>query len=290
MNETIWQKLQSIDPRVLYVVLLAIIAAPMLIPKLALPIVPGEQSVQSYQAIARIAESKPPRLILVDGWWSASTRGESAWQTQAVLIEIMRLHIPFALMSGDPQNPQLMQNIVNSLAKKYGYVYGRDYVNFGYQVAYAQTLKGIVNDMKGTLKTDWQGKPLAQFPVMQNINSMEDIGAVVEITPTSSLTDLWLGLATQVYHTPLIYVPTAVMAPEGYPFRDSGQVSGIVIGVKGAGDFEKLLGVSLEGTQVSTALSLVYALIILLVILGNIGYHGGRRAARNRLQRGGADE
>jgi len=45
------------------------------------------------------------------------------------------------------------------------------------------------------------------------------------------------------------------------------------------------MGVKLEGTQVSTALSLVYALIIFLVILGNIGYHGSRLAAKNASNR-----
>lgn len=284
MNNGIWQKLQSIEPRFLYVVLLVIIAAPMLFPGLALPIVPGQQSKDAYETIQKIGKENPPQLVLLDGVWSASTRGESQWQTQAIMLQLMRDHIPFATMSADPQNPQLMENIADPLAKKYGYVYGRDFVNFGFQVAYVQTLKGIVNDIKGTIKVDWNGKPLSQFPVLAHVNSIKDIGAVVEITPASSL-DSWLGLVTQIYHTPLIYVPTAVMAPEGYPFRDSGQVAGILVGVKGAGDYEKLMGVKMEGTQVSTALSMVYALIIILVVVGNIGYHGGRLADKNAARR-----
>ena len=284
MNDTVWHKLQSIDPRVLYVVLLVIIAAPMLFPGMTLPIVPGQQSKDAFATIQKLGAQKPAKLVLLDGVWSASTRGESAWQTQAIMLQLMRLRIPFAIMSADPQNPQLMENIADALAKKNGYVYGRDYINFGFQVAYTQTLKGIVRDIKGTLKTDWTGKPLSGFSIMANVNSIKDVGAIAEITPSSTL-DSWLGLVTQIYHTPLIYVPTAVMAPEGYPFRDSGQIAGIVIGVKGAGDYENLMGVKLEGTQVSTALSLVYALIIFLVILGNIGYHGSRLAAKNASNR-----
>ncbi|MDR3708239.1 MAG: hypothetical protein P4L33_08055 [Capsulimonadaceae bacterium] len=278
MDNNVWQKLQSIDPRALYVVVLVMISASIVLPGLTLPIIPGQQSKDAFNAVVKAANTPGSKFMLVSGWWSASTRGENDPQTRAILTHLMRLHVPFGVLSFDPQNPQLMDNIETSLAQKYGYVYGRDYINFGYQVAPAQTLKGIVTNMKGTLKTDWHSKPLETFPVMANVNSIKDVAAVIDITPVSSL-DAWLGLVVQKYHTPFIYVPTAVMAPEGYPYRDSGQVAGIVIGVKGAGDYETLLGVKMQGTQVSTALSMVYALIILLVIVGNIGYHGARRAA-----------
>jgi len=173
MNDTVWNKLQSIDPRVLYVVLLVIIAAPMLFPGMTLPIVPGQQSKDAFATIQKLGAQKPAKLVLLDGVWSASTRGESAWQTQAIMLQLMRLRIPFAIMSADPQNPQLMENLADALARKNNYVYGRDYINFGYQVAYTQTLKGIVRDIKGTLKTDWTGKPLAGFAIMANVNSIK---------------------------------------------------------------------------------------------------------------------
>jgi hypothetical protein len=66
------------------------------------------------------------------------------------------------------------------------------------------------------------------------------------------------------------------MAPEAFPYLDSHQISGMAIGIKGAGDYEKLLGMKSTGTQISSAMSLVYALIILLIVVGNIGYWADR--------------
>jgi hypothetical protein len=54
----------------------------------------------------------------------------------------------------------------------------------------------------------------------------------------------------------------------------------MLLGVKGAGDYETLLGVKGRGTKVATALSMVYALIIGLIVLGNVGHFLARRAER----------
>lgn len=277
MNPNIWQKLQKIEPRILYVVVIVMIVVPLMFPKFVLPIIPNQQSVDAFDTINQVARNNPGKLAIIDGWWSASTKGEQMWQTKAVLTELMRDHIPFAILSGDPQNGQLTEELVAELAPQYNYVYGVNYIDWGYKVAYTPLLKGIVHDIPGTLKVDYKGRPLSSFPVMHGVKNIYDIGVIVEITPVSSLDQL-LQLVQGVNHTPVVYVPTAVQAPESYPYLQSHQISGIVTGIKGAGDFEKLLGMRDFGTQASTALSMVYALIILLIIVGNVGYHAARRS------------
>lgn len=280
MEQNIWQKLQRIDPRILYVVLIVMIVVPLLFPKFTLPIIPSAQTVSAYNTIDQVAKSSPGKIALIDGWWAASTRGEQKWQTKAILRQLMRDRIPFAILGGDPQNPQLTMQLAQQLAPEYHYVYGVDYINWGYKVAYVPLLKGLVTDIPGTLQNaDFRGQPLSSFPIMRNVRNIRDIGVIIEITPSSTL-DQMLQLVQGVNHTPLVFVPTAVMAPESYPFLDSHQIAGIVTGIKGAGDYEKLLGVSDFGTRASTALSMVYALIIFLIILGNLGYHMGRRSEK----------
>jgi hypothetical protein len=78
----------------------------------------------------------------------------------------------------------------------------------------------------------------------------------------------------------MLFAPTAVMAPTYYPYLDTGQMAGMLTGIKGAGDYEGLLGTHSFGSRAAGALSLVYALIILLIILGNVGYYASRAAQR----------
>lgn len=281
MNPVFWQKLQRIEPRFLYVVLIAMIVAPLLFPKFVLPIIPSHQTIQAYDTIDQVAQKSPGKIAIIDGWWAASTEGEQKWQTKAMLTQLMRDHIPFALISGDPQNGQLTRQLVDQLAPTYHYVYGVNWIDWGYKspAAYPTLLKAMVQDIPGTLKEDYKGRPLSSFPFMRGVKNIYDVGVIIEITPSSTL-DQILQLVQGVNHTPVVFVPTAVMAPESYPYLDSHQISGIVTGIKGAGDYEKLLGVRDFGTQASTALSMVYALIILLIIVGNVGYHAQRRSDR----------
>lgn len=284
MNSNRWQRLQQVDARVIYVLLLLSILIPLFDRQFSLPIIPSQEARKFYRVVQGLPHNK---LVIVDGWWSPSTRGENKWQAQAILTHLMQRHLPFAILSFDPKNNQLTQDIVNQLAPKYGYLYGRDYVNWGYrpQNVVVQIVKGLAQSVPGTIKTDWKGTPIARIPVMRGIQNYFNISAVVEITP-SATADTWIGLApvgSGPGQVRLLFAPTAVMAPTYYPYIDSGQISGMLTGIKGAGDYEQLIGVHSFGTRATGALSLVYALIIAFVIIGNIGYHANR-ASRRRVK------
>lgn len=283
MNTSLWQRLQSIDRRIIYAILLLFIIVPLLIPALSrtLPIIPSKQSEDFYNTLEKVARDSPNKIVILDGWWSPSTRGENQWQTQAIITHMMKRHLHFAILSFDPQNNTLVSQLADGLAPKYGYVYGRDYINWGFRPpsVFVPTVKSLVTDIPGAIKKDKLNKPVASYPVMAGIKTMQDVGAIVEVTPSASV-DVWLQLAQGVYKTPLLYAPTAVMAPTYYPFLDSGQISGMLTGVKGAGDYEKLVDAPSVGTQATGALSLVYALLIGLIVLGNVGYYVGRAAER----------
>lgn len=281
MDPKFWQQIQIIDRRWIYAILILFILIPLFDRKFILPIIPSKQSQDFYNTVAQLP---PGSMVLVDGQWSPGTRGENSWQTQAVLLHIMKRHLRFAILSFDPQNNTLVQNMVNTLAPKYGYVEGRDYVNFGYRPSsvFPQTVQAMATNIPGTLKKDRNGKDLAALTAMKGIKSIQDMGAVVEVTPAATA-EVWLGLGglrQGPKPVPFLLATTAVGAPTYYPYLDSGQIAGMLTGIKGAGDYEYLLGTSTFGTRATGALSLVYALIIGLIALGNIGYFAGRAAER----------
>lgn len=285
MNTTLWDRLQTIDRRVIYGILLVVILIPMFFP-ITLKTYPSQQSQDFYDTVERVAKEAPNKLVIIDGQWSPSTRGENQWQTQAIVTHLMARHLHFATLTGDTQNNTVTQTqIVEPLAKKFGYVYGRDYVSWGYRppASYVATIKGLVTDIPGTIKKDYKGTPITQFEVMKGIKTRDDISALVEITP-SATAENWLGLFEQNNKPAFLFAPTAVMAPTYYPYLDTGQMAGMLTGIKGAGDYEgllikaKLLDKPSFGSGAAGALSLVYALIILLIVLGNIGYYAGRTA------------
>lgn len=283
MQRSIWERLQGIDRRVIYGLLLAAILLPMFLSRVRIPVVPDPPAQKFYDTIERIAREEPQKLVIVDAEWSPSTRGENKWQSVAIINHLMKRRIRFALLTFNPQTNKLMQDIVDELEKEhhYGSVYGRDYVNFGYKPAsaYLPTLKGLTNNISGAIKKDWKGTDVATLPVMQGVKNIKDVSALIIISPSATV-EGWIGLVQGVNKTPLLYAPTAIMAPKAYAQLDSGQITGMLTGVKGAGDYESLTGTSSFGTRATGALSFVYALVILLIILGNVGYYMGRAQER----------
>ena len=285
MNTSLWDRLQTIDRRVIYAILLIVILIPLFFP-ITLPTYPSKQSQDFYDTVEKVAKDSPNKIVIVDGWWSPSTRGENQWQAQAIITHLMMRHLHFAILSFDTQNNTVMQTqVVEPLAKTYGYVYGRDYINWGFkpQSSFVPIIKGLVTDIPGTLKKDYKGVPITQFPVMKNIRNRSDVGALVEITP-SGTAETWLGLFVQNDNPPFLFAPTAVMAPTYYPYLDTQQMAGMLTGIKGAGDYEGLLHTHSFGSRAAGALSLVYALIILLIVLGNLGYYASRAAQKRGMR------
>jgi len=287
MSNTIWSRMQTIDRRIIYAVLLVFILIPLFFP-FSPKTYPSKQSQDFFDTVERVSKESPNKLVIVDGWWSPSTRGENQWEAQAVVTHLMVRHLHFAILSFDTQNNTVTQTqIVEPLAKRYGYVYGRDYVNWGFRPvpSFEPTLKGLVTDIPHTIKKDYKGTPLDQIPVMKGIRTRDDVGAVVEVTP-SATAEKWLGLFEQNNNPPFLFAPTAVMAPTYYPYLDTKQMAGMLTGIKGAGDYEgllidaKLLDKPSFGTRAAGALSLVYGLIILLIVLGNVGYYAQRAVER----------
>ena len=73
---------------------------------------------------------------------------------------------------------------------------------------------------------------------------------------------------------------TAVSAPKYYAFVGSGQLVGLLGGMKGAAEYEILLNEKDDAVKGMSAQSLVHLLIIALVILGNLGFFLGSKRRR----------
>lgn len=274
-------RLQSIDNRLLYLFLAVIVSLPLLFKIPAGKTVVLPQSQLFFDSVERMAndpvESK--KLVIFSFSFSASTATENLTQSEAVMRHLMARKIKIALFSfSDPQGRDLAQTLADKLAPEYGYVYGRDYVNWGFKAGDAgPNLKSLSRDIPGTIGKDIKGTPIAQIPVMQGFKSVGDVAMVIEIASVSSI-EYWLGYfsATGEGRVPVTYGCTAVMAPEAFPFLKSGQITGLLNGLTGAGEYEALIlkaGYSKQlgfGSRASASLSFAHFLIVLLIVVSNV--------------------
>lgn len=277
-----WNFLQSIDRRFIYLLLLGSVGAALLT-KVTLPVIPSNQTRGAFDAVEHIS---PEKFALIGGEWSASTRGENEPQTRAIMHHLMRRHIKFAVYGFDPQGPENSEKVIKELAPRYGYKYGVDWVNWGYRPygAIKATLKAMVHDMAGSVKHDMYNNALtdyAKLPIMKELQGMDQVGLIIEITPADTY-ESWVAFVQGYGKTgvPMVFACTSVMAPEAYQYLDSGQMVGMLTGLKGALEYEGMVHEPGRATKQALALSVSHVVVLVLIVLGNLGYIAQQKARR----------
>lgn len=279
----IWQRLQNIDPRLLYLLLIIVVGLPIVVPVPVPPPAVSPATQGAYDTIERLGSDPvlSQKLVILSCNFAAGTATENRTQCEVIMRHLMKKKMKFAIFAfADPQGRELGQQVANSLQAQYGYVYGRDYVNWGYRPggAIVNILKAAVRDIPTAVGTDYKGTRLTEIPVMQNVKGVNDIAAIIELSGANIL-PVWLSYFQRTGDQPIatIFCPTAVMAPEAFPFLKSGQLQGMLTGLAGAIEYEVLLKEPGFASRASASLSYSHFLIIFLVILGNVGMIATRR-------------
>jgi len=87
----------------------------------------------------------------------------------------------------------------------------------------------------------------------------------------------WVKMVQTQTQVPVIAAVTAVSVPGCAPYVQSGQLSGVIGGLGGAAEYEKLLGYAGKATAGMGAQTFGHIFILALIILGNIGYLSTRK-------------
>lgn len=268
--------MQNIDRRFLYVLLAVTISIPFVFatpvpPAAVLPQARGFYETFEAQARDPVRKNK---IVIVSTNFSASTRAENLTQTETILRHLMKLRLPFAIFCyNDPQGRELAQQVAERLDDQYDYRYGRDYVNWGYKAGTPEVLLStMVRNIPDFIRQDINGTPFRQIPVCANVQGANDVGTIVEIASADTLKH-WIRFFQRAGDRPIptLFSCTAVMAPEAFPYLKSGQLQGMLIGLKGAIEYEGLIKEAGFATRASASLSYAHFLILGLIALGNLG-------------------
>ena len=269
-------RLQFIDRRLIYGLVVLAIGIPILVP-LEMPVFISPEAKGMFKAVERVPRDK---IVIVAADWAAATQGECAPQTRAVIHHLLRAGKRFAIFAIVPIGPELAQKIAEEEAKKLGKKYGVDWVNWGFKAGSPlTTLTSLAKNIPGFIKTDIKGTPVETIPAMRGIEDISDVGLIAEFTGGGVL-EYYLQRIQGVYGTPLAQGCTAVIGPQQYTYLQSGQLKGLLVGLRGAAEYETLNKVRGQGRRAMTSQSLAHLLIMVLIVLGNIGLYFSRKRER----------
>jgi len=172
-----------------------------------------------------------------------------------------------------------MKDRIAAKAEALGWTWGTDWVNIGYKAGGKATWMAMAADFwKGAMGVDIDGTPFEQIPMMADIKKLDevDIDCIVIFESGSPGMDTWMT------YTPKIKLVKASVAAEiasSVRYIPTGQLAGLIPGMRGAAEYEKLVGKPAVATQLMDAQSLSALVIICLIVLGNIAFFGEKKKA-----------
>jgi len=267
------ERLAGVDRRILFLAVAAAVALPLFHP-LNLPIRVSREARAFYDEVERVA---PGRVILLSFDYEPDTMAELDPMSLAVLRHAFRRGVRVLVMTTYAGGVGVAERILGQAATEAGKVDGTDYEFLGYNPDFSATILRMGESIRGAYPTDQYGRPTDGLPILQGVDSYADLPLVVTIS-SSALSEYWVIWAGGKYHARIVAGNTAIQAVLIYPFLQTGQLAGMLGGLKGAAEYERLIGRDGAGVRGMDGQSLAHFLIVLFIVMGNVGFLISRRA------------
>ncbi|NIM97476.1 MAG: hypothetical protein GTO24_05145 [candidate division Zixibacteria bacterium] len=268
-----FSKLQSIDRR--YIFLFVGLAAflPLVFPMgLPLGVTPSSQDL--FNAVDSLKEGS---VVMLTFDYYPSTLPETEPMSYAALRHLFRKNIRVVTLTTIPLGAlSVMEGVVNNVAREYNKEYGVDYVNLGYKYGYVAVMLGMGRRISDIFPRDNYNNKLEDLPLMQEVKNYDDVDFLFIVSDNATV-DYWVSLVNAQFGVPMGAGVTAVMAPKTYSYLQTEQMVGLLGGMKGAAEYEKLSQNEGRATRGMDPQSIIHMLIIAFIVLGNIGYFVSRR-------------
>lgn len=282
-----YEKLMKIDRRTIYALLLVVVTLPLVFPSVV-KVTPMNPVEKIFRAVDNTPQDK---ALILDCSYAPQIKAEVEPMAVAVLrhafktrkkILVLSLYVEMIGLATRALN-QVVDEF-NSVAETYedSIIYGRDYVFLGWQPPPIVPMLGMGESITNIYVVDYYGNQTDTLEMMQRIKNYNDISILVALSG-SRIPISWVAYAQNRYGLQVGVGCTAVSGADFYPYYQTGQFTGLMVGMKGAAEYEELVEANhgVKGRRVASEamLSLTYAhiIIILFIVIGNIGFLLQRR-------------
>jgi len=275
MPNDIWNKIMNLDRRWIYLVIGLVTFLPMLV-MVDMPVQITSEVKSVYDRIESLPEGT---IIMVPMEYSPDTMAELQPMAKAVLRHCFSRGLKVISTALQIQGVLLIEQDLRTVAEEYDKVYGEDYVYLGYKPYPDQVILNMGENFRLPFPQDYYNNYLDDLPMMAGVSNYSSVNCIVNINATSGV-DSWINYANGRYGADLALGVTAVIATDYYAFLQSGQIFGLMGGLKGAAEYEKLNGRKGIATRAMTSVSVAHVFIILFIIIGNVAFFASGRGKR----------
>jgi len=270
---TFSERMLKIDRRIIFMVIGLCTLLPLLNP-VGLPIKISPEVRNVYEYI----ESLPERsvfLLSID--FDPASKPELHPQAIALLRHAFRKNLRVVAMtlwvSGTGMADQLMKQVSSEMGREPG----RDYVFLGWSPGGSAVIINMGQDLYTAFPSDYEGKPTRGIPVLEGVHSLKDVTYAISLGAGNPGVEAWYVYGKDKYKFELGGGCTGVIAPGLYPLLRSGQINGLIGGLRGAAEYESLIEQKGRAVAGMDAQSATHLAIIVLVAMCNLFYFSLRQ-------------
>lgn len=279
--------LTKLDRRVIYLILAIVVILPL--------VFPSTQKVRVMTPVQRLfnaVEMIPDeKILIIDFDYDPQTQPELEPMAIALLRHAFKRRIKMAALSLYVQPLGLAKLAMDQVIEEFNseatttadsIIYGKDYVFLGWQPPPIIPLLGMGISISDVYKTDYYGYKTDSLPMMKNVKNFNDVGLLISISGASAPL-WWITYSQTKYGVAVGAGVTAVSASDFYAYFQTGQFSGLMIGMKGGAEYEELIETELKiqqrrkASEALGSLTAAHITIIIFIIIGNVGYFVRRR-------------
>ena len=250
---------------IMYLILAAAAVVPILLgsrwSEANMPVSGGTTAM--YEAIEALPQGA---VVLVSHDYDPGAAGEILPQARVVLSHLLERGTQVISVSLTPEGSRLSKQVFDEVGPDHGYAEGEGYLSLGYFVGVEAGPRAVV---EGLSTAGWSDL----------VGDVEDIALIVEFAGAPEYLRLWLEQVQGPYGVPMVAGVSATADPFARPYyrnEASRQLLGLMTGLVGAAEYERLGGEAGPAMSGMDAQSLVHIAIVLLILVGNLAYLGAR--------------
>ncbi|MBO4556593.1 MAG: hypothetical protein J5706_07525 [Elusimicrobiales bacterium] len=264
--------LTKLDRRWLFLFLTIVILIPIMMPTNMEMKSISSPVKGAYDFIEALPENS---FVLLSLDFDPGTRPELYPQALALCKHLMKKNLRVALTTFNAGAPGIMtefkDQILSDMPEK---EYGRDIVMLPYRAVFLATVTQLATDVYAQYPDDAEGQPLKEMPVMQGVKNYNDMALAIEISGTTLFTS-WIYYVGDKYHLPVLGGTTAITQLSYSPYVQTGQLKGLLGGMRGAAEYEALMhdkyGMATgDATKSLNVLNWPHMLVFLIAVLSNL--------------------
>ena len=280
-----YEFLKNLDRRWIFLLMFLAVALPILF-EIQFPEKETGLARAVFGEIEALDEGDP---VLLAFDFDPASEGELGPMATAFVRHCCEKKVKMYFLALWPVGPQMIEGTVEKVIKADfpHLVYGEDYVNLGFKSGNEGVIKVIVTDLRGLYTTDARGSNIDQIPMCKDIENLQNMKLIINISAGYAGTKEWVQYAATPYPDKIRLVAgcTGVQAPLLYPYIPE-QLPGLLGAIKGAAEYEKLVVDKyggddpdpkyLEGKRRMGPQLIAHVLMIALIVVGNMVYFAGR--------------